>query len=67
MSSSGIGVLIRSQETAEAVRTVFRLVVEAGGHVRRVLALSGLDAMFSIYESVDEAVRADAGPAAEAP
>jgi len=57
MSSSGLGVLIESQETAQAVHTAFRLVVNPDGHLRRVLGVAGLEAMFSIYDSVDDALR----------
>jgi anti-anti-sigma factor len=57
-SSSGLGVLIDAQHTAEAGNAVLRLVIDGNGHMKRVLAVSALDTLFAIYDSGDQALAA---------
>jgi anti-anti-sigma factor len=55
-SSSGLGVLLGAQHVADAGHTALRLVIDGNGHMKRVLAVSALDALSAIYDSVDQAL-----------
>jgi len=55
--STCLNVLVRALRQAEADATDLRLVI-GGGALRRILTVTGVDSMFRIYETLDQAVAA---------
>jgi anti-sigma B factor antagonist len=57
LDSSGLGVLIQllKELESEGAKTALRLVVSEP-HVIKVFSITGLDGVFSIFSSVDEAI-----------
>ena len=60
IDSTGLGVLIGALKRLRAAQGEMRLVA-TGEAVVRMLRVTGLHRVFASYESVDEAVTADAG------
>lgn len=57
LDSTGLGALIEAQQAADPLR--LRLVVSAP-HVLKIFSVTGLDQVFTICGSLDEALRAGA-------
>jgi anti-sigma B factor antagonist len=55
--STGLNVLVRAQKQADADGRLLRLVVRSAA-LQRILAVSGMDRLFQIFDSLDQAVEA---------
>jgi anti-sigma B factor antagonist len=55
--STGLNVLVRALGEARDVGSEFRLVVGGAG-LRRILTVTGVEGMFSIYETLGQALEA---------
>jgi anti-sigma B factor antagonist len=55
--STGLNVLVRAKKQADADGRHLRLVVR-GAALRRILAVTGMDALFQIFDSLDQAFEA---------
>jgi anti-sigma B factor antagonist len=56
--TSGVRALVSAQERATAADARLRVAVSPGGSVRRVLELTGLIRLLTVYPSVHEAMSA---------
>jgi anti-sigma B factor antagonist len=56
--SSGVRVLLAAHDRANANGSELRIVIKPGSAVTRVLAIMGLDRIFRIYASFEDAVPA---------
>lgn len=59
MDSTSLGVLVGAAKRAAAAEGWLRLVAPAGtkGRIRRTLAITGLDQVMPVYETVDAALQ----------
>ena len=62
--SAGMRILLAVHDRAGASGSVFRVAVEPGTSVARMMSLLGMDRVLSIYESVEAALPADCAAAA---
>lgn len=58
VDSAGVGELVACAKRAGEAGAVIRLAARADGPVGRILAVTCLDRVFDVHESVDDAVRA---------
>ncbi len=54
--TSGVRALMQAHQQAEARGVQLRLAIAQGGSVRRVLELTGIGRVLSVYPSLDEAI-----------